>query len=75
VTLNAGVALRLPEIAQDRRSVGFPPGHPVMHSLPAVPVAHGKAVVGNLYLADRVGATEFSPEDERLLAASRLHWP
>src|SRR2546423_15442606 len=51
----------------DPRSVGFPPGHPVMHSLLAVPVAHGAAVVGNLYLADKVGAREFSPEDERLL--------
>jgi signal transduction histidine kinase len=38
-----------------------------MHSLLAVPVAHGAAVVGNLYLADKVGATEFSPEDEHLL--------
>src|SRR5919199_12061 len=45
----------------------IPSGHPVMHSLLAVPVAHGAAVVGNLYLADKVGAREFSPEDERLL--------
>jgi signal transduction histidine kinase len=30
-------------------------------------VAHGATVVGNLYLADKVGAREFSPEDERLL--------
>src|SRR5919204_142796 len=67
VTLTAGATLRLPDVAQDPRSVGFPPGHPVMHSLLAVPVAHGAAVVGNLYLADRVGAREFSPEDERLL--------
>ena len=67
VTLTAGATLRLADIAQDPRSVGFPPGHPVMHSLLAVPVAHGAAVVGNLYLADKVGAREFSPEDERLL--------
>jgi signal transduction histidine kinase len=38
-----------------------------MHSLLAVPVAHGATVVGNLYLADKVGAREFSPGDERLL--------
>jgi signal transduction histidine kinase len=30
-------------------------------------VAPGAAVVGNLYLADKVGAREFSPQDERLL--------
>jgi signal transduction histidine kinase len=67
VTVSEGATLRLPDIAQDPRSVGFPPGHPVMHSLLAVPVAHGATVVGNLYLADKVGAREFSPEDERLL--------
>ena len=67
VTLSEGATLRLRDVAQDPRAVGFPPGHPVMHSLLAVPVAHGAAVVGNLYLADKVGAREFSPEDERLL--------
>jgi signal transduction histidine kinase len=43
-----------------------------MHSLLAVPVADGGAVVGTLSLADKVGAREFSSEDElllRLLAA------
>jgi signal transduction histidine kinase len=67
VTLSEGATLRLPDVTQDPRSVGFPPGHPVMHSLLAVPVAHGAAVVGNLYLADKVGAREFGPEDEHLL--------
>jgi signal transduction histidine kinase len=67
VTLSEGATLRLPDIAQDPRSVGFPPGHPVMHSLLAVPVAHGAAVVGTLSLADKIGAREFSPQDERLL--------
>src|ERR671931_325808 len=67
VTLTEGATLRIPDVAQDPRSVGFPPGHPVMHSLLAVPVAHGAAVVGNLYLADKVGARVFSPEDEHLL--------
>jgi signal transduction histidine kinase len=38
-----------------------------MHSLLAVPVAHGATVVGTLYLVDKVRAREFSPEDERLL--------
>ena len=67
LTLTAGATLRLPDVARDPRSVGFPPGHPLMHSLLAVPVAHGATVVGTLYLVDKVGAREFSPEDERLL--------
>jgi hypothetical protein len=36
VTLSAGATLRLPDIAQDPRSVGFPLGHRLMHSLLAV---------------------------------------
>jgi signal transduction histidine kinase len=44
-----------------------------MHSLLAVPVAHGATVVGNLYLTEKVGATEFSPEDERLLTLLAGH--
>jgi signal transduction histidine kinase len=67
VTLSTGATLRIPDMVQDSRSVGFPPGHPLMYSLLAVPVAHGETVVGNLYLADRIGAAEFSLEDERLL--------
>jgi signal transduction histidine kinase len=66
-TLTEGATARLPDVAQDPRLVGFPPGHPVMHSLLAVPVAHGGAVVGTLCLADKVGAREFSSEDEHLL--------
>jgi signal transduction histidine kinase len=73
VTLSEGLTLRIPDIAQDPRSVGFPPGHPVMHSLLAVPVAHGATVVGNLYLTEKVGAREFSAEDERLLTLLAGH--
>ena len=67
VTLTEGATLRIPDIARDPRSVGFPLGHPVMYSLLAVPVAHGATAVGTLYLADKLGATESGLEGERLL--------
>lgn len=67
VVLNDGASLRIPDITADSRSVGFPPGHPQMRSLLAVPVAHGGHVVGNLYLADKEREPTFSSEDERLL--------
>lgn len=73
VILTEGTSLRIVDIAQDPRSVGFPPGHPPMRSLLGVPVAHGEQVVGNLYLADKNGHTTFSAEDERLLTLLAGH--
>lgn len=75
VLLTEGVTLHVPDIAQDPRRVGFPPGHPAMRNLLGVPVAQAGQVVGNLYLADRLAdgdgpdsESEFSGEDGRLLA-------
>jgi signal transduction histidine kinase len=73
VLLRDGVPLRLRDIAEDPRAVGFPPGHPRMRSLLGVPITHGGQVVGNLYLTDKVGSAEFSAEDERLLALLAGH--
>ena len=42
--------LRLRELAQDPRSVGFPPGHPPMHSFLGVPITLRGSAFGNLYL-------------------------
>ena len=73
VTLTEGASLRLADLTKDPRAVGFPPGHPPMRSLLAVPVAHAGHVVGNLYLAERIGAEEFSADDERLLTLLASH--
>lgn len=59
--------VRLPRIADDPHSVGFPPNHPPMTSFLGGPITHGDVVHGNLYLADRLGAPEFSVEDAALL--------
>src|SRR5579862_6297713 len=46
-------ALRLPAIAGDPRSTGFPPHHPPMRSFLGAPIrAHGR-VFGNIYLTDK----------------------
>ena len=45
--------LRLADLGDDPRSVGFPPHHPPMHSFLGVPVTAGGAVFGNLYLTER----------------------
>jgi nitrate/nitrite-specific signal transduction histidine kinase len=67
LVLTEGRRLRLADLTRDPRSVGFPPHHPHMRSLLAVPIVSGERVLGNLYLADKKGSTEFSTEDEETL--------
>ncbi len=67
VVLNEGERLRLPDIGQDPRSYGFPPNHPMMHSLLAVPITCKGPFVGNLYLSEKEGGGEFTPGDEETL--------
>ena len=59
--------MRLPDIAADPRSVGFPPNHPPMRSLLGAPVAGRGRVFGNIYLTEKQGADAFDDEDERVL--------
>jgi signal transduction histidine kinase len=64
--------LRLRSIADDPRSVGFPPNHPPMTTFLGVPVLLRGQVFGNLYLTEKAGGEEFTEEDvelTRLLAA------
>jgi signal transduction histidine kinase len=64
--------LRLRDLSEDPRSVGFPPGHPPMSSFLGVPITLRGASFGNLYLTEKAGGEEFTSQDEeivRLLAA------
>ncbi len=57
--------LRLERMADDPRSVGFPPHHPPMDSFLGVPIALRGEVFGNLYLTDKAGGP-FTQEDEQM---------
>jgi signal transduction histidine kinase len=59
--------MRIPDIAADPRSFGFPPNHPPMRSLLGAPVAGRGKVFGNIYLTDKRSADTFDEEDERVL--------
>ena len=59
--------LRLHDIAEDPRSVGFPPNHPPMRSFLGVPVMARGRVYGNLYLTEKQGGRDFDADDERAL--------
>jgi signal transduction histidine kinase len=59
--------LRLHDLMEDPRSVGFPPGHPVMHTFVGVPILLRGVAYGNLYLTEKGDGADFTNEDEELL--------
>jgi signal transduction histidine kinase len=58
--------LRLHEIADDPRSVGFPRNHPPMKTFLGVPILLRGVAYGNLYLTEKEGGGDFAEEDEEL---------
>lgn len=62
-----GHTIRIPEISEDSRSVGFPPHHPAMHSFLGVPILLGNRLLGKIYLTDKEDHFEFTEEDERVI--------
>ncbi|MCX6035952.1 MAG: GAF domain-containing protein, partial [Chloroflexi bacterium] len=59
--------LRIPEIEDDPRAVGFPPGHAEMHALLGVPIRIGGRQLGQIYLTEKIGDSEFNPDDEKII--------
>jgi two-component system sensor histidine kinase DevS len=59
--------IRIPEITGDPRSAGFPPGHAQMHALLGVPIRQGGRQLGQIYLAEKINAPEFTPDDETII--------
>ncbi len=59
-------SLRLESIADDPRSVGFPPHHPPMRGFLGVPILLRGRAYGNLYLTEKVSGP-FSADDEKLV--------
>ena len=56
--------LRLDELADHPASVGFPPGHPAMHSFLGTPISTRGKPFGNLYLAEkREGSFDAADEE------------
>jgi signal transduction histidine kinase len=73
VTLREGQSLRLTNLREHPRSVGFPPHHPLMTSFLGVPIEHKGERLGNLYLTDKRGAGEFSVDDQQLIELLAAH--
>lgn len=65
--MRTGKSIRIPEICDHPKSVGFPSGHPTMHSFLGVPISAYGRPLGQIYLTDRQGADCFSADDQRLI--------
>ena len=64
--IKEGRPIRLKDLQQHPASVGFPPKHPTMQSFLGVPIRGPQGVIGELYLTEKVGAEEFSDDDEHI---------
>ncbi|MFW5940719.1 MAG: GAF domain-containing sensor histidine kinase [Chloroflexota bacterium] len=71
--LDEGRTIRLPDISDDPRSVGFPANHPPMKSFLGVPIRIGGEIAGNLYLTEKVGGAEFTQQDQELIELLAAH--
>jgi signal transduction histidine kinase len=67
VLIQEAKPLRLHDLADDPRSVGFPAAHPPMRSFLGVPILLRGVAYGNLYLTEKEGEEDFTEEDEDLL--------
>jgi two-component system, NarL family, sensor histidine kinase DevS len=67
VLIRDALPLRLHDLREDPRSVGFPPNHPSMHSFLGVPILLRGVAYGNLYLTEKPDGEDFTAEDEELV--------
>ena len=59
--------IRLTNLSDDPRSIGFPEQHPPMRSFLGVPILTANHQLGQIYLTNKIGANEFSEEDEQII--------
>jgi two-component system sensor histidine kinase DevS len=71
--LRRGESIRLDNLSQHPKSIGFPLGHPPMRSFLGVPIsAYGRSI-GQLYLTEKRGDAAFTEEDQRLIEMLASH--
>jgi signal transduction histidine kinase len=67
VLIREDAPLRLHNLGDDPRSVGFPPNHPPMSTFLGVPVHLRGVAYGNLYLTEKASGEDFTDEDQELV--------
>jgi len=67
VLIREDASLRLHNLGEDPRAVGFPPNHPPMRTFLGVPIHLRGIAYGNLYLTEKEGGEDFTEEDQELV--------
>ena len=67
VLIDEATPLRLHDLSDDARSVGFPPNHPPMHTFLGVPILLRGVAYGNFYLTEKAGGEDFTDEDQEIV--------
>jgi two-component system, NarL family, sensor histidine kinase DevS len=65
--MDTEVPLRVPVIQDHPRSSGFPVYHPKMVSFLGVPIRATNQQLGQIYLTEKIGASEFTADDEKII--------
>jgi signal transduction histidine kinase len=72
--LETAESFRTADIHDDPRFRGWwPKGHPDMRSFLGVPISTREGVIGAFYLTEKLGASEFTDEDRRLIELLAAH--
>jgi two-component system, NarL family, sensor histidine kinase DevS len=65
--MDTEIPLRVPVIQEHPHSSGFPKYHPHMVSFLGVPIRAANKQLGQIYLTDKIGAPEFTADDEKII--------
>ena len=65
--MDAEEPIRLADLTRDPRSEGFPAHHPKMHSFLGVPIRAADLQLGQIYLTEKIGKSQFTQDDERII--------
>ena len=66
--IDEATPLRLHELGDDPRSVGFPANHPPMSTFLGVPIMLRGVAYGNFYLTEKADGRDFTDEDQEIVA-------
>ena len=67
VLIAEAAPLRLHDLSEDPRSVGFPPMHPLMRTFLGVPILLRGVAYGNFYLTEKSDGEDFTDEDQEIV--------
>jgi signal transduction histidine kinase len=68
VLIDEASSLRLHDLSDDPRSVGFPPNHPPMHTFLGVPILLRGVAYGNFYLTEKADGEDFNEDDQEIVS-------